>query len=518
MLPPALLSPAPVPLPAHVHATLAAAQKGAKASRHGIYAVLAASEADRAQALAFLATPDADRVRARCEVWVPEMQDPEGTRLRQAQVTEPGTAILLLGSRNLAVEGLVQGKEAVPLARAFRIFAEAGYDMSPEGTFILKPGPWIEDPETGRMRSVRAFRPPPEAALRAWAGPGADPKGFQAFLAARRLDLSAGAREPHHGWLASLLASGSPSAKAWAATRLVEAEDLIKPGPALDLLLAVAREDLDRRLGKGTSAPPAWTEAPKGLPGIGDLAPSAPAWTGFRRWMASSQSPELTAGLYALLAPEMGPEDRDRVIAVFLADGKRHPDLAPWDAPAFWLATDWLIAHGHAGDWAAFEAAAPPAWQASLQALEAQLARIPAYWQGREDAGPLLEGAGPPATPAARAALDGFWEHPSAAFLTWGIARGPLEGPHAGTLRPQSSASFHASEADRRGLRGRIVVRLLIDPEGRVRAAAVAPSPALGLLGPEALAWACAATYQPTSREDAGKPWVFSLFLDTARP
>ena len=519
LIPPVILRQAPEPLPAHAHASLKEAKAASKASGHAIYAILAADDAGRDAALAFLGTPAANQARSHGEIWIPRIQDPEALRFRSERVTEPGTAVLLLDPLGDVVEGVVQGKEAVPIARAFRVFDEAGYDMNPDGkSFTLQPGPWAEDPKTGRMQSVRAPLPPSEASLRAWAGPGIDPKALQAFLKARKADPAAGAHEPHATWLRSVMASGSDAAKVWAATRLVEADPEIHPGPALDALLSFRAADLARTLGRERELPPRLPDPPEGVPEVGFLSDAAPAWAGLRKWLASGAPPDVSVGLYALLSRQLDAGDRAAVLSVFQANGARHPDLAPWNAPAFWLATDWLIAHGHAQDWPAFEAAAPSSWLATLKDLQASLAVISAYWQGREEAGPLLEISLQFDKAAAEAKEAAFWAHPSQAFQAWHISREALTGLHFGTLKRGGDPEvIHAAEAERRRIFGQVIVVMLVDPDGHVRAARVEPGYALGLLAPAALQWVCAGTFSPSAPEDRGKPWIFSEFLHLGR-
>lgn len=500
-------------LPAHVHVDQDAALRAARRGRRPILVVLAVEEDQRRESLALLARGESAPVRAAFEVWVPSLGDAQATALRQAPGSEEGLAVVRLDPAAKAVQGVVAGPEAVPLARAFRIFLEAAYRLGPAYEYTLGPGPWRENPDSGLMEAVPT--PMLVAEIETWLGGAAAARPFVDYQAARQNEPFCARREPFRTWLYGLLRHGRSDLRLWAATRLLEAQASGGPAEAdpWDLFL----EDQARRMDASMRQPgiqPDRPRAPVGLGGVGFIPRRSPFWTALRGRLRAPGGMEISRGLYALLHGETQYLDRDWVLASLRASAKRIPGRAPWDSAAFWLGADWLVLHATAEDWTRFAEWLPPAWQRELGALRAELARQPAYEAGQGPLAALFTRALDETPEARRRAEDAALDASRDRLGPFGITKEGLAQPRAGGLDVAHPAPLpRVPEAERRGLGTRVIVDLLVDPAGTVRVARLRPAYGLALFAAAALEGAAAARYSPQRPEDAGKPCRHEVFL-----
>lgn len=202
------------------------------------------------------------------------------------------------------------------------------------------------------------FRNPAKAMQ--WAGSdgsllGEDLSRFDAFMAARKADIRAGAKAPWNEWLSELSASKNKTLKVWALTRLVEAGSYAKFPELTEAMVQHVRGETQGGSGFASSV------LDKGLPNtFGPSAPTyliheaSPFWASLDSTIRNDPERAVGSGFYTLWCYNTRPSQRDlieeiaRHIQTPLTIQNLHPD--PWNDPRFWIVMDWAIAWGEQQD------------------------------------------------------------------------------------------------------------------------------------------------------------------------
>ncbi|BDU71925.1 energy transducer TonB [Mesoterricola silvestris] len=475
MLPPAL-PPAetrPAPSLAQVHGDLKTARQAAEKSRRPVLGIFPEDETRFQAALSFLNTLEGARLRSESEVWLARPGDPSAQALLDKAEIRSLPAVVKLDSRARTVQDFLAGSDGAPLDKACRELMER------------------ED----------AHGVPPLERIRAWSG-GMDPAPFVAFGQARAQDLGAAALEPHRSWLVGLVKNPDSRLRAWAATRLVEANARMAPGDPdawgafLEFRLKEFYDTIRNRMTGRVSSP--WGKL--GAPGF--IGPKAPFWPAIRALLRSPKAPALGASFYALMAPELRAEDREWVLGTFTAQGHRQAG-EPWNNTAFWIGTDWLLAYGAPADWAAFASGLTDgAWKTALHDVEYQVRQVPAFW----DASPAVQDLFCEGETA-----DAFWKNPDGCLASWGVTRETLVELGIDQIRLLKGGAYprYPEEAKRRGFTGIVHVRTLVDAKGKPLWARPLPGYALCFFAPFGVRYAANATFEAAKVGGVGRPAQF---------
>jgi hypothetical protein len=487
--PPAIVAPAP--LPSHVHAELKEAERAVEAVRPGERHVLAyiSGTADQARmAMDWAATMAGAEKRGDYEIWIAAPADPEGQSILDHFKLRSSPALLELK---------VDGKDLTLVHSRFGPDAENPIQAFKE----------IEDPSPGEIASDAAAlcKEHPELG---------DTAMLLKFREARKASLSTASSEPYRTWLAGILkTSQNKDVKAWAATRLAEANAAIAPGDtsplpvvaeyASERMFSTLRPDLPN----GKLAIPVGQSGTPFLP-FGDLAEipdDAPFWPAFRKAL---QAKHLTPSLpiYALMSPHLKLEDRAWLLDQ-VTKGSTKSDGAQ-DSVTSWMSLDWLLVYGEPQDWEAFlSASQSSAWKGVFSQEMREVQDIQAYWGvSRRVQDMFCEGV----------TEEEFWKNPETCLAEWGVTRQSLVDLawDQGRIKKQARILAYPVEAKRRRLVNSVHLRLVIDPTGKVRSIRPEPGYALAFFAPAAMGWASKTVFVPTMIAGVPRPGKFVYHMN----
>lgn len=178
---------------------------------------------------------------------------------------------------------------------------------------------------------------------------------FDAFMAARKSDIRAGAKSPWNEWLSALSASKNKTLKVWALTRLVEAGSYAKFPELIEAMVQHVRGGTQQGSGLvgsilHNSLPSFFnSSAPTYL-----IHEASPFWASLDATIRKDPERTVGGGLYTLWCYNTRPSQRElieeiaRHIQTPLTINNPHPD--PWNDPRFWIVMDWAIAWGEQQD------------------------------------------------------------------------------------------------------------------------------------------------------------------------
>lgn len=179
---------------------------------------------------------------------------------------------------------------------------------------------------------------------------------FDAFMAARKVDIKAGAKAPWSDWLSELSASPNKTMKVWALTRLVEAGNYSKFPELTEAMVRHVRGETQKGSGLAGSV------LDKSLPNtFGPTAPTflvheaSPFWASLDLTIRNDPDRVVGGGLYTFWCYNTRPSQRDLIEEIarhiqgpLRSPKKSHPN--PWEDPRFWIVLDWAIAWGEQQD------------------------------------------------------------------------------------------------------------------------------------------------------------------------
>lgn len=186
-----------------------------------------------------------------------------------------------------------------------------------------------------------------------------DPR-IKQFLECRKIDIRAGAKEPHRSLLNEIIKNGSTPESVWAMTRITEAGDYQYFESLLNKMVAHVR---------GISQPKSGQEVdiiPGEIPGLGNtfrIHQSSPWWDALETLIRNDPEKSVSGGLYALWCYNTRPGQRELIINIASHITPRvrsaSSGLDPWADPRFWIVLDWVIAWGNLADFDNIEACIP---------------------------------------------------------------------------------------------------------------------------------------------------------------
>ena len=349
------------------------------------------------------------------------------------------------------------------------------------------------------------FRNPAKAMK--WAGAegsllGENLSRFDAFMAARKSDIRAGAKAPWNEWLSDLSASKNKTLKVWALTRLVEAGSYAKFPELTEAMVQHVRGTSQGGSGLAGSV------LDKGLPGtFGPSAPTfliheaSPFWASLDSTIRKDPKRTVGSGFYTIWCYNTRPSQRDlieeiaRHIQTPITLKNMHPD--PWNDPRFWIVMDWAIAWGEQQDLDRLGQLIPegPARSEFVKRTRQLLAN------------PVFSSCKPP-TPLDDRKWDVDSQLSPAAAL--GLDLPGMVDFSRVKVKHQPSTLRYPPEARNRGVMGTNVIVIKLDTAGIPCQARPAPGPWLAFLAPASLDYAKDWRFEP--QKENGIP-VDSKFL-----
>jgi len=319
---------------------------------------------------------------------------------------------------------------------------------------------------------------PTFANLRTWAGPDAESLGFteekvKAFLSARESDLGAARRTKWSVWLRMLGTSNNPSLRAWALTRRVEAGDYQDYAAFQDAitehLLGLSKPG-SGRLDRVIIDPPFIRDLR--MPDALRIDHDSGFWRSLRNTVRNSPDHEVNTGLYSVWCYGTHPDQKDLILEVASqAQAKvtlKNRELDPWNDPRFWIVVDWAMAWGSREDFEDIRKALPEGRQRSEFArLVAKMEGVPAFFST------------PPPKPdpprrSLKSALEPLANKDGSVEFSFSQIR----------VMDQPSAPRYPEEAKARRMMTRLVLRVVVDPQGIPTSCRPVPGPWLGFFGP----------------------------------
>lgn len=348
-------------------------------------------------------------------------------------------------------------------------------------------------------RAADSPKPPTFALLLSWAGPDAVALGFKedqiaAFLQARKADLRAGHQGPWSDWLKALEKAKSPSLRAWALARRVEAGDFTAygsfEGAISEHLLGISKPGSGR--GDQIITDPPRVKALE-LPDALRIDHQSPFWQALRKTVQSTPDRKLDAGLYAIWCYGTHPDQKDLILELAAHVESRltvlNPNPDPWNDPRFWIIVDWAIAWGSRTE-----------CEAIIQALSngpAQVTFERTIHRVESIQDTFRESAtGDPATrrPTPAMAPGDALPQPSL-----DPAPGPLADLHFSQIKvlEQPPAPRYPVEAKARKMMTNLILTLVVDPQGKPISCRPVPGPWLGFFAPVGMAYGMRWTFNP---------------------
>jgi len=320
-------------------------------------------------------------------------------------------------------------------------------------------------------------------ALAKWAGPevlalGVTTARVQAFLEARRQALEAGTQEPFATWLQRLSAAKSPSLRAWALARRLEAGEA-RLLPAYQDLLALHLQ------GPSPANPDTEIqEPPQGMPGTVTFEPSPAQWNAFLDRARASMEAPMPMSTYAFWCYRTQPAQRALVLeeAGKVALRSSFFDLTgdPWSDLRFCLVMDWAMAWANEEDFRDLEQALPEgAPRDECVRIHEQLRTLKGYFVA---VGAATINLGTPAAQDLRPS-------PSSRVVDFSFSQMKIKA--------QPPAPAYPLEAKRHRRMATVKVQITVGPNGLPLRTQVLPGPWLALLGPVGCRYAMDWTFEP---------------------
>ncbi len=325
-------------------------------------------------------------------------------------------------------------------------------------------------------------RDPTKAAT--WAGALAPLLGeglarYDAFAAARKADIHAGAQIPWKAWLSELSASEKKTLKVWALTRLVEAGSYDKFQDLTEAMVQHVRGETQGKSGYYQSV------VEKNLPGVfGASAPTflisdaSPFWASLDRTIREDPERAVGGGLYTVWCYNTRPNQRELIeeIARHIQSPLtiKNPKADPWNDPRFWIVLDWAIVWGEQKDFDRLGQLIPqgPARSEFQKRTQRLLANS------------LFFSCKPPSTLDDRKLDAESQQHPGADL---GLDLPGMVDFRQVKVKHQPATLAYPVEAKSRALMGTNVVMIKIDPAGIPCQARPAPGPWLAFFSPASL-------------------------------
>lgn len=489
--PPAIQAPAP--LPSHVHRTLKEARQALSefpaGSNHHLLAYLGGTAEQARAADDWTGTLSGAMVRGVREIWIASPGDPESQMLldRFQIRSMPALLELKMDGKTPAILHARFGPEAEDPAHAFKVIEE----------------PTLEE---AKAEAAKLYQDHPELG---------DPDLLMRFRAAREASLDAAAEEPFRTWLTNVLKiSADKEVRAWAATRLSEANAAVKPGEtqplkvfaehAYESMFAILRPDLPT--GRAVRHAQSVEAAFQPFGGIGDIPDEAPFWPAFRKALNTESGIAFSMSIYAIFAPHFKAEDRPWLLNQAAKESAQDSDA--WDSGVFWASLDWLIVYGEPKDWTDFQGAVRSSTWSNAFALErSRLDKIPAYWGiPRRVQDLFCEGT----------TQEAFWKNPESCLTEWGVTREALLALawDQGKIKSFAPTPAYPEWAKRLRLTNKVRLHLVIDAAGQVRSIRPEPGFALAFFAPEGIKWASKTVFQPTMVAGVPRPGTFAINLN----
>jgi len=358
-------------------------------------------------------------------------------------------------------------------------------------------------------------RLPTFADIQAWAGPDAAALGFtedklEAFMRARRTDPSA-ARQPEWStWLKALEPSKSPSLRAWALTRRVEAGDYscypALQEAAVEHLLGLSKPGS----GRGNQVivtNPIGLDAR--LPGPLQIDHRSPFWPSLRKTLLETPERTVSTGLYAIWCYGTHPDQRDLILelASFVKNPRtiRNPQADPWNDARFWIILDWVMAWGTTEDFEAVGKALPegPARSEFSRIFQSLLPLRGFFATGVAPLPLNLRNLTQPgdSAPDGALALDPAQEH---------LREIPFQSIK---VVEQPPAPSYPLEARVRKMMTILVLKMVVDAEGRPSFARPLPGPWLGFFAPNGVAYSLRWRFRAAEVDHVPTAGYFKLTL-----
>lgn len=485
------------PLPKQVWSTLKEARRAAAKNERSLVVFVPEDRTRQKAALDFFQSLEGMKARVDTEVWLVAPGDPAASRLLDELGLRSLPVLASLTPSGKQALRFRLGEDCVPLASAF------------EDLFKSRPvSPvWLRD----------------------WVGRDQAIEPFLVFAADREKDLGAGRKEPHRTWLMGLLQGKDVRLRNWAATRLVEANALVKekeprPFPVLVKLLNERFEEEVRRGNRIRSdspetaldgvKEPSYAGNPNppmlGLGYPGKIPDKAPCWTAIREMLQNSKSMIVNVPIYVLMAPKLQEADKGWILLHLAREAKAAMQLDAQDSPLYWIATDWLLVYGRPGDWIAFRAVMVPLkWAGTLDRLMDTVKKIAGYWDSEPGMQSLFcDGE----------TQESFWEHPDACLASWGITREALVEFGMDRMKSKSAPSppRYPEDARLRRFSTTLRLRMVVGPDGNTKWVRPEPGFALSFFAPNGMAYAMRWRFEPARVAGVARPSQFILTMPFA--
>jgi len=340
--------------------------------------------------------------------------------------------------------------------------------------------------------------PPTFATIQAWAGPDAPALGFTLeklvdFLIARKTDLKS-ARQPRWSeWLKGLEQSKSPSLRAWALARRVEAGDY---SAFLDLqdvitehLLGVSKPGSGRSNCIITNPPSTVIFA---MPDALRIDHASVFWRSLRQTLQSIPDRRIDDRMYSVWCYGTHPDQKDLILElaaqVQTPVTLRNSAADPWNDPRFWIVLDWALAWGTQEDFESIHLALKEGEPRHVfDRLTLKLKDIPGFFSNLLAPQTIRALPNPPAEEGSG-------------------------NPEAGTSKKDRPVEFHFSqirvakqppaprypeEASARKMMTKLELIMVIDPQGKPVSVRPVPGPWLGFFAPTGIEYGMRWRFHP---------------------